>query len=179
MKNGKKTFSFTLVLSPSFSELNEEVETAIYEAGCSDALLGMRDGIPFLDFDRKAPTFEEAVLSAIRDVKKAGFEVHHVEPDDLVSASEIARRTGKTRQAVHQRIARGFPPPASSLKGTIPLWRWSDVVEVYGEEESAHSRTVAAVNNLLGLNHSKLDGRVVQKLWKHLKPEWAASRGRK
>ena len=49
--------------------------------------------VPYVDFDRDSDSFEEAVLTAIRDVERAGLQVLRVEPDDFVSASEIARRT--------------------------------------------------------------------------------------
>jgi hypothetical protein len=57
-----------------------------------------------------------------------------VEPDELVSASAIARRLGRTRQSVAllvagRRGAGGFPPPAVWVDGAARLWRWSDVAE--------------------------------------------------
>lgn len=42
---------------------------AIFDAGCSDALVGRTDGIQYLDFDRDGPNRETAVLSAIADVE--------------------------------------------------------------------------------------------------------------
>ncbi len=42
----------------------------LYEAGCSDAMLGSVDGVWTADFDREAPTMEEAVASAVGDVGK-------------------------------------------------------------------------------------------------------------
>jgi hypothetical protein len=44
----------------------------LYEAGCDDALIGMRDGVAFADFIREANSFTEAIQSAIRDVERAG-----------------------------------------------------------------------------------------------------------
>ena len=41
---------------------------ALYEAGCGDALVGRGHGVQYLDFDRDAPTPEDAVASAIADV---------------------------------------------------------------------------------------------------------------
>src|SRR5437762_2493686 len=60
-----------------------------------------------------------------------GLEVVHVDPDELVWASEIAQRTGRSRQSVDQLIKgqRGpgnFPAPARHATRN-PLWRWSEV----------------------------------------------------
>jgi len=57
------------------SAITDDVEGALFQAGCDDALLGMCDGRTFLDFDRQAPTLQDAILSAIRDVEKAGLGI--------------------------------------------------------------------------------------------------------
>ncbi len=95
-----------------------------------------RDGVPVAEFRRSAPTLADAVLGAIRDMESAGagWRVVRVEPDELVSASAIARRLGRTRQSVAQLIAGrrgpgGFPPPAVWVDGAARLWRWSDVAQ--------------------------------------------------
>jgi hypothetical protein len=90
------THEFTLILS-GVSESTEEMANALFEAGCDDALFGSRDGVVFLDFGRDAPSFRDAVLSALRDVRAAGYAVARVEPDDPVTAAEIARRLRRTR----------------------------------------------------------------------------------
>jgi len=70
----KQIHRFTLILS-GLSRLSDKLENNLYDAGCNDALLGTRDGVVYLDFDREAPSFREAVSSAIGDVNKAGYEV--------------------------------------------------------------------------------------------------------
>ena len=97
----------------------------LYEAGCDDALVCFKDGYVCLDFSRASKSAEEAVLSAIRDFEHStvGGTVERVEPDDLASLSEIARRTGVTRASL-QKYARGiskvgedFPQPAANISG--------------------------------------------------------------
>jgi hypothetical protein len=134
-----QTHTFTLLLA-GVRELTEEVANALYESGCDDALVGSRDGVVFLDFDREAPSFREAVLSAIADVEKTdiGARVAHVEPDDLVTMSEIARRIRRTRESVRQLVSglRGpgdFPLPVANLKQRSPIWRWTDVSRWFRE----------------------------------------------
>ncbi len=91
------THSFTLVLSRK-PEFTEEMAAALYGAGCDDALVSTRGNVPWLDFDRDAESFSEAVLSAVKDVESctvngqlAGLRVERVEPDDFVNAAEIAQ----------------------------------------------------------------------------------------
>lgn len=87
------------------------------------------------EFQRSAATFADAVLGAISDMEQAsGWRVVRVEPDELVSASAIARRLGRTRQSVAQLVAGrrgpgGFPAPAVWVDGAARLWRWSDVAQ--------------------------------------------------
>ena len=89
-----RVWSFTLVLD-GVSELTDEMMDALYETGCDDALVGSRDGVSFLDFDREAGSFEEAVMSAMQSVQSANIKarVIRIEPDELVTMAEIARRT--------------------------------------------------------------------------------------
>ncbi len=97
----------------------------LHEAGCDDALVYFKDGYICLDFSRMAKSAEEAVLSAIRDIEHSGIggTVDRVEPDDLASLSEIARRVGVTRASL-QKYARGnskvgkdFPSPVANISG--------------------------------------------------------------
>lgn len=95
-----------------------------------------REGVPVAEFHRSAQTLADAVLGAIRETEKggSGWRVVRVEPDELVSASAIARRLGRTRQSVAQLVAGrrgpgGFPPPAVWVDGAARLWRFSDVAE--------------------------------------------------
>jgi hypothetical protein len=115
--------------------LAEDNMRALDKAGCTDALFGRRGTVAYADFDREADSFGEAVLSAVQDVEEAipGLKVTRVEPEELVSASEIAVRTKRTRESIRLLIdgKRGpgnFPSPAvwvSSRK----LWRWTDVAD--------------------------------------------------
>jgi len=130
----KQEYEFTLILS-GVCELSREVLDAFYEAGCDDALIGTRDGVAYAEFCREAASLSQALLSAIRDVEKAGVgaRVEHVEPDEFVTMAEIARRLQMSREGVRKRVAglRGpgnFPPPAGSLTQRSPLWHWSDVL---------------------------------------------------
>jgi hypothetical protein len=165
-----ETYTFTLIVA-GFTELTETVEDALYRSGCDDALLGIRDGVPFIEFERMAPSFEEGVLSAVADVERTplGLQVLRVEPDELVTATEIAERTGRSRESVRllasgARGPGGFPPPVSGIYRRTRLWRWTDVVRWLAQlepEQSARreeARVIAAINGALELRRHEPTG---------------------
>src|SRR5689334_7300622 len=94
-------YKFSLVIR-GIDALKPEHVDALYAAGCQDAILGARDGAQFADFVRSAPTFPAALSSAIASVEIAlpGAKVVRVAPDDLVNLTEIAARTGRTKESI-------------------------------------------------------------------------------
>lgn len=143
---------FVLVIDGA---LDDGTIDRLYEGGCSDATFGTVDGVAFGEFVREAATFAEAVESSIRDVESVpGLVVRRIEPDDLVTLSEIAERLGRTRESVRllaagQRGRGDFPAPVSHLRARLRLWRWSDVAAwagVVSEDERRRARFVAALN---------------------------------
>lgn len=147
--------NFTLVISGPVEDKLDD----LFEAGADDALFGEIDGVSYAEFDREAPTLREAVISAMRAVRSTGLTVDRVEPEDLVTASEIAERSGKSREMVRLLIAgaRGdgtFPAPVSHLRDRNRLWRWTDVaawLETPEGEEMRDAIFVAAINAALEL----------------------------
>jgi hypothetical protein len=71
-------YEFTLILKGS-PELTEEIADRLFEAGCDDGSPGRSDGVFSIDFHRTARTLEEAINSAIANVKSAGYDVERVE----------------------------------------------------------------------------------------------------
>ena len=125
-------WNFTLIVEGR--DLSEQaVFDALWEAGCDDALVGVTNGVQYLDFDREAPTLEEAVASAIHDIEQvAGLQVMRFVDSDLVSMAEIAERTRRTRESVRLLVTgeRGpgeFPVPVNDPRRPNRLWRWSEV----------------------------------------------------
>lgn len=132
LKN-KKSHAFIVVLGGT-TEPTAELEDALFEAGCDDATLSFRNSVPFLEFDREEADFQSAVISAIRDISRAGqkLTVRTIEPADFVSQSEIARRSGISRESARQlfcgeRGKGGFPAPISGITSSTLLWSWRDV----------------------------------------------------
>jgi len=131
---------------------------ALVQAGCADASIGSVDGSEFAEFERHAPTLEDALASAIWAVESVdGLKVRRVEPDDLVTAAEIAERLGRSRESVRLLVkgARGagdFPSPISHARSRQRLWRWSEIAAWAGtvdNDQRHRARLVATVNAAL------------------------------
>ena len=151
---------FALIVD-GVSELTQTVEDALFNAGC-DATLSMQYGLLYVEFSRAAKSLEEAIISAIKEVRSAGIgaEVLRVDECNLVTMSEIARRIGRSRQLVHQymigkRGPGGFPPPECHLTDHAPLWAWCAVSywlvqnNLLRPEEGWNAEVVEAINNYL------------------------------
>lgn len=124
------SYEFTIVATGLPID-NDDWLDRFYDVGCDDALVGLKRGLFVLDFDREAGSLIEAVESACADVRRAGATIVRIEPDPLVSASDIAERAQITRQAVSLYVSgergEGFPTPVACISGSRPLWKWSEV----------------------------------------------------
>lgn len=123
------TYNVTLLVAG----VDEDGLDDIYDATDGAATVEIGDRwTSTVGFDIESDTFAGAVLQAIDQIEQVpGLTVVRVEPDQLVWASEIADRIGRTRQSIDQLVKgqRGpgtFPAPVS---GNVrnPLWRWADV----------------------------------------------------
>lgn len=102
---------------------------ALFEAGCDDALPGV--GLPgtiALAFSREATTPEDAMGSALRDVRKAipGAIFIEAKPD-LVGPSEIAALFGCSRQNVRKHLIEKPTAPPPAHVGNPSLWHLAEV----------------------------------------------------
>jgi len=160
-----KTHEFTLTIG-GICEATEEFANAIFEAGCDDATCGSSRGRVFVDFDRDAETFLAAVLSAIADVQRAGFQVIRIDETNPVSQAEIARRLEVSRQMVNQYVSgkRGsgdFPPPTGTNKAGAELWEWNEVAEwlrknnAIDDDTLERSSIVNVINSFLAIQRQE------------------------
>lgn len=151
-----REFDFTLIVEGELE--NEVVIEKLAAGGADDATFGVADGVAYADFAREAAAFPIAVFTAIRDLEDVpGIQVIRVEPDDLVTLSEIAERLDRSREgvrllAVGHRGKGTFPPPVSHLRARSKLWRWSDIARWAGvltPEEEGDAHFVAVLNAAL------------------------------
>lgn len=80
-------YEFILTFALASEADPEQYLDALYKAGCDDAAVGIgKIGSIALDFTRESDSEENAVLSAIADVKKAipGATLKKVTPDRLI-----------------------------------------------------------------------------------------------
>jgi hypothetical protein len=80
---------FTLILD-GIPDLSREVVDALFEAGCDDGTLSSSAGVVSMDFTRSAPSMKEAIISAIRDVRKANIGARVVRVEGSEGASTEA-----------------------------------------------------------------------------------------
>ena len=126
---------FTLLLDGVKAD-TPNLEDSLFEAGCDDALINTKSGTVYLDFDREGETLEKAIISAINDVESASINalVVSIEPEHLVSVSDIAKRLSISKQAVSMFVhgERGdgdFPNPVLKIQSKSALWKWSSVAK--------------------------------------------------
>jgi hypothetical protein len=125
-----KTYEFSIIasgLDPNADDFGDR----FYDAGCDDALVAFQKGHIIVDFAREANSIEQAIVSAIENVRAAGANVDRVEPDPLVSLADMAARTNLTRAAMTQyskgQRSRDFPAPIARVTSDSPLWDWATV----------------------------------------------------
>jgi len=77
-----KTHEFTLILAANPTEAKADKFYGI----CTDATLAVRAGVGHVRFHRDAESLEEALRSALSDVRAAGLTVERVEmePDAVL-----------------------------------------------------------------------------------------------
>ena len=124
-------YHFTIVVRDARSELSE-LEDKFFEAGCNDALLCSYNDTIYLEFDREAKNAEQAINSALSDIRSLGFKDLIVEEQGYSTLAEMAERAGMTRQALslYAKNKRGdgsFPRPMYGLGSKSTMYYWPEV----------------------------------------------------
>lgn len=163
MEYNNKIYCFTLILL-GVSELTEELENQLYEAGCDDGLLFIKDEIVYIDFEREAENLEEAILSAIKQIESTGQQVARAEPGDLVTSAEIARRLNRSRESVRLLITgdRGngdFPLPLAGVTAKTNIWSWVEVVQWFYKLRKIDDAFIVKQAEILKEINEALEGR--------------------
>ena len=135
-------FEFTLKFGLTSDSLEPDAYiTLLGKEGCDDALLGIgKSGRIALQFIRAADNAETAVLSAIRDVKRAIPNAKLIEAaPDLVGLSDIAEILGFSRQNIRKLMLNNrasFPAPIH--EGKAALWHLSSIL-TWLQQENRYS----------------------------------------
>lgn len=110
----------------------DEIVGRLGKAGCDDSTIGIgKPGAIGMMFGREAKSAEEAILSAIADVKRALPDAELIEASpDLVGLTDVADLVGVSRQNMRKlrmNHARDFPEPVHS--GSTMIWHLAPVLE--------------------------------------------------
>jgi predicted DNA-binding transcriptional regulator AlpA len=162
-----KIFEFTIIAT-GLDPHADDFESQFFDAGCDDATVSFQKGHILIDFGREAASQEDAVASAVADVRQTGAVVERVEPDPLVSLSEMATRSQMSRAAMTNYFKgnrnEGFPAPKVRVTSAKPLWDWSDIsVWLYRQGRLSHdiaeeAAVFSVANDLLACSEANFGG---------------------
>jgi hypothetical protein len=165
MRRAQHIFRASLQIRDALNP-DEDAIRAFEDADLHDILFGGPNsaGVFEVDFRRRAPRFEDAVLNVFDDLRRAFPEarVLEVKPANLATHAEISERMGHSHKFLRLLIKgrRGpgrFPRPADNRRGRRTRWCWNEVERWFREEmgiavpEHNHRAFLATVNALLRL----------------------------
>lgn len=126
---------YIFTLKYQLAEQDEDLDALVERlgaAGCDDALVGVgQPGRLALEFSREADSAEEAVRTALADVKRAVPTTRLIEASpDLVGLTDVADLVGISRQAMRKLMLAHratFPMPVHD--GSTSLWHLAEVLD--------------------------------------------------
>ena len=137
-------YEFSIIASGLNPEA-EDFEQRFLDVGCDDATISFQKGHIIVDFAREAASIGAAIVSAMQCVNATGAMVDRIEPDPLVSLSDIASRTGMSRAAMTQyskgQRSKDFPSPVAKVTSDSPLWDWATVAKWLFQHEKISRET--------------------------------------
>ena len=142
-------FEFKLTYKFSDNQTDtDQLMTKLGEEGCTDALVGLGVGGQIgLEFIREASTAEEAILSAIEDVKRALPHATLIEAGpDFVGLTDVAELVGFTRQNIRKLWLNNevaFPAPVHA--GASSVWHLAQVLQFLNEKQYSPAQGVHEV----------------------------------
>lgn len=130
-------FKLTYKLPESLAD-EDELMTRLGEAGCTDALVGLGvAGLVGLEFTREAATAEEAILSALEDVKRALPQARLIEAGpDFVGLTDVAELVGLSRQNIRKLWLNNestFPSPVHA--GAASVWHLAQALQFLSDRQ--------------------------------------------
>ena len=128
------TMEYTFTLKYQLADDEHDADALVErlgEAGCDDALVGIgQPGRLALEFTREAGSADEAVRSALADVRRAVPSASLIEvAPDLVGLTDVADIVGVSRQNMRKLMLAhpgSFPTPVH--EGSASIWHLADVL---------------------------------------------------
>ena len=127
---GQYDFTLKFALARPDADPESFIDSLMKE-GCDDALVGIgKLGRIALDFTREADSAEEAVISALGDVKRAIPDAQFVEATpDFVGVPDIANLLGVSRQYIGKILKKNKPAfPLPTHSGVRAIWHLETVL---------------------------------------------------
>ncbi|MBX9934657.1 DNA-binding protein [Methylorubrum populi] len=124
-------YRFTLKYRLSSEDRDAEaLVERLGEAGCTDALVGVGiAGRLALDFTREADSAQDAIRSALADVKEAIPTASLIEvAPDFVGLTDIADLMGVARQSMRKQMLGHSDFPLPVHEGPVSIWHLEDVL---------------------------------------------------
>jgi predicted DNA-binding transcriptional regulator AlpA len=110
----------------------DEIVERLGEAGCDDATEGVgQPGRIALLFSREAASAFEALVSALKDIKRAVPSARLVEAGpDFVGLTDVAEVAGVSRQNMRKlMLSHAIDFPAPVHEGSASVWHLSDILD--------------------------------------------------
>lgn len=156
-----RTFEFT-ILASGLDPCGDAFEARFLDAGCDDATVSFQKGHIIADFARDAENVADAIVSAVLAVRSTGATVDRIEPDPLVTLSDIALRSQMTRAAMTQyakgQRGKGFPAPVARVTSDSPLYDWAAVSRWLFRNDKLDGDAVAAAEAVSRANAVLMSG---------------------
>jgi hypothetical protein len=170
-------YEFTLKFRLQDTDVNPEIYIEkLYESGCDDALIGIgKKGYIALNFIRESLSAEQAIFSAIKDIKKVIPQavIETISPD-LVGVTDIATILGCSRQNIRKLMLKdNLDCPSALYNGAQSIWHLSEILtwlvenKNYSIDESLIEIAKIAMNLNIAKQYNQLD-RNLQKKFKTL-----------
>lgn len=133
-----KTYDFSVVArSPRKLNSDELCDMAneLFGAGAEDCTISAKGNSVIISFGRESESYKEAVMSAIKQIKKnTDLLIKSVDAGQFVGLSDAAELSNLTRSALSKFSTgeRGdglFPTPYLRVSGKAPLYDWDEIAE--------------------------------------------------
>jgi predicted DNA-binding transcriptional regulator AlpA len=166
-------YEFTLKFKLQNADVNPEIYVEkLYDSGCDDALIGIgKKGYIALDFIRESLSAEQAIISAINDLKKVIPKaiLETISPD-LVGVTDIATLLGCSRQNIRKLMLKdNLDCPPALYNGAQSIWHLSEILawlaknKNYPIDESLIEIAKIAMNLNIAKQYNQLDPNIQKK----------------
>lgn len=106
---GAATIGFT-IRPKGNPELTDALCDRLFKAGCDDASPGVTAGVTDIPFDREAASLDEALRSAVAQVRSAGLEVEKI----VLDRQDLARLLREPEPTLSAEAPPADRPPADA-----------------------------------------------------------------